>query len=163
MPSQRGLKSAGLLMYRVNNKKIELFLGHHGGPQWKGKDNGAWDIPKGETDGETDYLKVAKREFYEETGIEASGIFIELGSTFNKWGKEIFIWAFEGNGKEKFVKSNTFELEWPVGSGEIKEFPEIDRAEYMNLEKVKIKGHGYIQVFVDRLAQKLKERQRKLF
>jgi len=38
--------SAGLLMYRKIQKRLEVFLVHPGGPFWVKKDLGAWSIPK---------------------------------------------------------------------------------------------------------------------
>jgi predicted NUDIX family NTP pyrophosphohydrolase len=158
--------SAGMLMFTRNKTEIKVFLAHHGGPEWEAHDTGAWDLPKGQIEeGEKDLLEVAKREFFEETGIKPFGKFMELGSTFNKWGKEIFIWAFEGKGDEKFISSNTFEMEYPKGSGKIMSFPEMDKGEYLRLKEVKIKGHSYIQVFIERLIEKLDSasKQKKLF
>ncbi len=43
-------QSAGILAYRVRNNKVEIFLGHPGGPFHKNKDLGSWSIPKGEVD-----------------------------------------------------------------------------------------------------------------
>ncbi|HYE55791.1 MAG TPA: NUDIX domain-containing protein, partial [Chitinophagaceae bacterium] len=70
------IRSAGILLYRRKNKKLEVLLVHPGGPFWANKDAGAWSIPKGEyTDGE-DALEAAKREFEEETGTAIDGQFI---------------------------------------------------------------------------------------
>lgn len=147
-------KAAGMLMFIRNKKEIKIFLCHHGGPEWEGIDIGGWDLPKGEIEiGEDNAFEVAKREFFEECGIKPFGKCTSLGSTFNKWGKEIFIWAFEGKGDEKFVSSNTFEMEWPKGSGKIGSFPEMDKGGYFDLKDVKINGHSYIQVFVQRLLE----------
>ncbi len=80
--------SAGLLMYRMKNNQLEIFLVHPGGPFWKGKDEGAWSIPKGEVEEGEDFFKCAKREFEEETGIKVKAEkFIELGSVKQKLGK----------------------------------------------------------------------------
>ena len=68
--------SAGILVYRVKNKKIEVFLCHPGGPFYKNKDNAVWTIPKGEFDENEEPFTAAKREFKEETGQEISGDFI---------------------------------------------------------------------------------------
>jgi len=166
MASSKGKKSAGILLfYRNKDKGLMVFLIHHGGPLWEGKENGAYDIPKGEPDGNTDLLEVAKREFFEETGIKIDGKFIDLGSTFNKWGKEIFIWAIKGKGNEKFIKSNLFEMEWPKGSGKLQSFPEADKGKYMDLKEAKVKGHSYTSYFFDKLIKTLSENkeQKKLF
>src|ERR1700709_98570 len=61
--------SAGLLLYRVSDQALQVFLAHPGGPLWAKKDLGAWSIPKGEFDPvEEEALAAAQREFAEETG-----------------------------------------------------------------------------------------------
>ena len=65
--------SAGILLYRLQDGKIEVFLVHPGGPFWAKKDEGVWSIPKGEYEAGEDPLAVAKREFQEETGFEIDG------------------------------------------------------------------------------------------
>ncbi len=121
--------SAGLLMYRVRNGRLEVFLAHPGGPFFKNKDRGYWSIPKGEIDSEEGALDAAIREFTEETGIIPAGDFIPLGSVVQKSGKIVHAWAFAGDWDERTpIVSNTFEMEWPPHSGKTQQFPEIDRA-----------------------------------
>jgi predicted NUDIX family NTP pyrophosphohydrolase len=55
--------SAGLLMYRFQEGKLQVLLAHPGGPFFKNKDEGAWTIPKGEIEPGEDLLEAAKREF----------------------------------------------------------------------------------------------------
>jgi len=58
---------------------------------------GAWSIPKGEfVDGE-DPLVAARREFYEETGVQLDGKFTELSPIKLKSGKTVFAWAVRAN------------------------------------------------------------------
>src|SRR4051812_25902050 len=87
-----GLKarvSAGLLLYRVREGQLEVFLAHPGGPFFAHKDDGHWTIPKGEVESGEDLLATAIREVQEETGIaiERTKAFIELGSIRQKGGK----------------------------------------------------------------------------
>ena len=63
-------QSAGLLMFRMRNAELEFLLVHPGGPFWKGKDAGAWTIPKGEVQSGEDPLGAAQREFQEELGLK---------------------------------------------------------------------------------------------
>src|SRR3954465_12617541 len=102
-------KSAGILLYRIRNKKMEVLLVHPGGPFWKNKDEGAWTIPKGEADDNEDLLATAIREFEEETGTALKGSFIELTPVKQKSGKLVYAWAIEGDLNEKKISSNTFE------------------------------------------------------
>lgn len=132
-------KSAGILVYRHINKKIEFFLVHPGGPLWAKKDAGAWSIPKGEYEDGEDPLQAARREFEEETGQTVSGKFIELSPFKLKSGKTIYAWAVEGNVDEENIRSNTFEMEWPPRSGKRRAFPEVDRAGWFDAETAKEK------------------------
>jgi predicted NUDIX family NTP pyrophosphohydrolase len=132
-------KSAGLLMYRFRNKTLEVFLVHPGGPFWARKDPGAWSIPKGEYDPGEIPLHAAKREFKEETGLDAQGDFIGLTPIRQTGGKEITAWAFEGEIDPESVRSNTFSLEWPPKSGKFAEFPEVDRAAWYDMEEARVK------------------------
>ena len=128
-------KSAGLLLYRLRNGGIEVFLVHPGGPFWAKKDQGAWTIPKGEIEPDEEPLQAAIREFAEETGTAVSGAFRPLPSCRQAGGKTIFAWAIEGAIDAEAVKSNTFEMEWPPRSGKRRAFPEVDRAQWFALDE----------------------------
>jgi len=132
-------KSAGILLYKKENKTLKIFLVHPGGPFWAKKDDGAWSIPKGEFDDGEDPLGAAKREFEEETGIKISGGFLELDPIKQKSGKIVYAWAVEGDVDVSKIKSNEFEMEWPPKSGKMKTFPEIDKAAWFNLNEAKKK------------------------
>lgn len=126
--------SAGLLMYRFKNDKLEVFLVHPGGPYWAKKDIGAWSIPKGEYSEGEDPFAVAQREFHEETGYEAEGEFKQLSPLKQPSGKIITAWAAEGDFPTERMKSNTFAMEWLPRSGKQAEFPEVDRAEWVTTD-----------------------------
>ncbi|HYV26413.1 MAG TPA: NUDIX domain-containing protein [Candidatus Eisenbacteria bacterium] len=144
--------SAGLLMYRVRNGEIEVFLAHPGGPFFQKKDDGHWTIPKGEVDQNDGLLETARREFQEEVGIEPGGEFLPLGSIRQKGGKSVHAWAFEGDCAEaRSFRSNTFKMEWPPGSGALAEFPEVDRAEFFPLEDARKKIKETQRPLLDRL------------
>jgi len=127
-------ESAGLLMYRRREGRLQVFLVHPGGPFWKRKDAGAWTIPKGEYLPGEDAMAAAKREFQEETGLTAFGELVELPSITQRSGKVVHAWAFAGDADPDSIRSNTFELEWPPGSGRWQSFPEVDRAAWFDLE-----------------------------
>ncbi|MFH1921758.1 MAG: NUDIX domain-containing protein [Planctomycetota bacterium] len=131
--------SAGLLLYRNKAEAIEVLLAHPGDPFFRNKDEGSWSIPKGEPDSEEDLLLTAQREFEEETGLKAIGPFIPLKPVKQKGGKIVHAWAFEGDCDPSTIKSNTFTMEWPPKSGRQAEFPEIDRAEFFEIETAKRK------------------------
>ncbi len=124
-------------MYRENERGIEVFLIHPGGPFWANKDLGAWSIPKGEPDADEPPLAAAIREFEEETGIKPSGAFVELTPVRQKAGKTVLAWAFEGDADPGAIRSNSFRMEWPPQSGSWKEFPEVDRAAWFPLAEAR--------------------------
>ena len=131
--SPRSRISAGLLMFRRKRGAFEVLLAHPGGPFFTRKDDGAWTIPKGEAALGEDLLTRAQIEFEEEVGLRPESFqgWIELGSIKQKGGKIVHAWAFEGDLPESFeVKSNLFEMEWPLGSGRRQSFPEVDQAKF---------------------------------
>jgi predicted NUDIX family NTP pyrophosphohydrolase len=132
-------ESAGLLMYRLRDSTLEVFLVHPGGPYWAKKDLGAWSIPKGEFEEGEDRLDVAKREFQEETGFPSVGNFIALTPIKQMGGKLVYGWAVRGDCDAKAIRSNTFSMEWPPRSGKRREFPEVDRAEWFTIAVAKEK------------------------
>jgi predicted NUDIX family NTP pyrophosphohydrolase len=148
-------QSAGLLLYRVTNKNLEVFLAHPGGPFYTKKDLGSWSIPKGEFNEEEQPLDAAKREFFEETGLSVSGEFDELTPIKQKSGKKVFAWAVECNVDSSQVKSNTFAIEFPPKTGKMQEFPEIDRAEWFSVPIAKQKIISYQVDLISELAKKL--------
>jgi predicted NUDIX family NTP pyrophosphohydrolase len=119
--------SAGLLLYRRPRGALELFLAHPGGPFWRGRDLGAWTIPKGVVAPGEELLHAARREFEEETGIVPHEPFLPLGSVRQKAGKVIHAWAWEGDADPATIVSNSTSCEWPRGSGRSLTFPEVDR------------------------------------
>jgi predicted NUDIX family NTP pyrophosphohydrolase len=154
-------KSAGLLMYRFRRGALEVFLVHPGGPFWANKDEGAWSLPKGEYGPDEDPFEVAGREFQEETGFAARGEFLPLTPLKQPSGKIISAWAFEGDCDAEAVKSNTFSLEWPPNSGQIQEFPEVDRGGWFPLDRAKEKITKGQKGFLEELANILRARGRK--
>src|SRR4051794_11547667 len=102
-----GKKSAGILLYRFNNKVPEVMLVHPGGPFWAKKDKGVWSIPKGEFDDDEDALHAAKREFEEELGSPVlSEHFIELAPVKSKSNKTVYCFAAQEDFNTENIKSN---------------------------------------------------------
>jgi predicted NUDIX family NTP pyrophosphohydrolase len=142
-------------MYRRRGGTIEVLLAHPGGPFWKNKDDGGWSIPKGEYSEGESALDAARREFREETGFEPGADFVSLGEIRQPSGKIISLWAFEGDCDPAKLRSNTFEMEWPPKSGRMREFPEVDRADWFSLAAARRKLLKGQLGFLDRLAAKL--------
>jgi predicted NUDIX family NTP pyrophosphohydrolase len=132
--------SAGVLLYRIRDGVVEVLLAHPGGPFWARKDDGAWSIPKGEyTDGE-DPLAAAQREFAEELGLPVpAGPRLDLGVLKQPSGKVVTAFAVRGDLDVTDTRSNTFELEWPKGSGTVREFPEVDRVGWFPVTQARTK------------------------
>jgi len=152
-------RSAGLLMYRLRDGFLEVFLVHPGGPFWAKKDLGAWSIPKGEYGPEETPLDAARREFGEETACPSEGELLPLTPLKQPSGKLIAAWAFQGDCDAGSIQSNTFSLEWPPGSGRRQEFPEVDRASWFTLEKAREKiAQGQVG-FLEELQQILKRQK----
>jgi predicted NUDIX family NTP pyrophosphohydrolase len=142
-------KSAGLLVYRLKNKTLEVFLVHPGGPFYIKKDLETWSIPKGEYEESEDPLQAAIREFREETGQVISGDFTALTPITQKGGKHVLAWAVEGDIDETQVQSNTFQMEWPPKSGKMKDFPEVDKGAWFvvpeAMKKINPKQSGLVE------------------
>lgn len=148
-------RSAGVLLYRKASSAVpELLIVHMGGPFWKNKDAGGWSIPKGELEEGDEPLSVALREFEEEMGSPPPSVeLVELGEVRQPSGKRIVVFAGEADFDAEGIRSNTFTLEWPRGSGTQQEFPEIDRAAWVSAEDARVKlVKGQIE-FVDRLLE----------
>lgn len=147
-------KSAGLLMYRrAGAGALEVLLAHPGGPFWRGKEDGAWTIPKGEYEDDEQPLAAAIREFGEETGFDVSPPFLALGEIAQKSGKRITAWAFEGECDPARLRCNSFEIEWPPRSGRRQSFPEIDRVQWFTLDTARQKINPAQRALLERLAQ----------
>jgi predicted NUDIX family NTP pyrophosphohydrolase len=126
-------RSAGLVLYRLLDGRPEVLIAHMGGPFFARKDDGAWSIIKGEYEEGEDPYAAARREFEEETGFPPPpGEPLQLGEVRHGSGKRVTAWALEGDFDPSRLRSNTFVIEWPRGSGEQRAFPEIDRAAWFD-------------------------------
>lgn len=132
-------KAAGILLYRIRKDELEVLLVHPGGPYYKRIDDGIWSIPKGLYEPGEDPLDAARREFNEETGGTVSGPYKLLPEVKYSSGKRLTVYACKGEFELEQFKSNSFELEWPPGSGILQAFPEADRAGWFNIENAKQK------------------------
>jgi predicted NUDIX family NTP pyrophosphohydrolase len=150
------LTSAGILPYRLKSGRLQVLLVHPGGPFWAKKDLGSWSIAKGEYVEAEDPLQAALREFFEETGHRPTGPFFPLSPRKQPSGKIVDAWAAESDWNASNLVSNTFTMEWPKGSGKVREFPEVDRAEWFDIVEAARRILPGQRGFLDELYEKLK-------
>jgi len=146
-------QSAGLLLYRFRERRLEVLLVHPGGPLWARKDAGAWSVPKGEAAPGEDLLTRAKLEFAEETGFAAPDHVRALRPIKQAGGKIVHAWAAEGECDVAALRSNSFTLEWPPRSGRQQTFPEVDRAAWFALGEAREKINKGQSARLDQLEQ----------
>jgi len=150
-------RSAGLLLYRLREGQLQVFLVHPGGPFWKNKDEGSWMIPKGEIEEGEDALPAAQREFREETGFEPpEPPYHALPIIKQRGGKVVEAFAVEGECDPGQLKSNTFEMEWPPKSGQQQAFPEVDRGAWFELPAAERKILKSQRPLLDALGEAIK-------
>jgi predicted NUDIX family NTP pyrophosphohydrolase len=146
--------SAGLLVFR-RTPRLEVLLGHPGGPFWARKDEGAWSIPKGLVGSDGDLAAAARRELAEETSFIADGPLVPLKPVRQKSGKIVHAFALEADFDVAQFASNTFEIEWPPRSGRRRAFPEIDRIGYFAIDEAMRKILAYQQPFIGELIERI--------
>ena len=134
---------------------MEVFLVHPGGPFWVNKDEHAWSVAKGEVEPDEDLLYAAHREFSEETGLTLAGRAIPLAPVRQASGKLVHVWAIEADIDPSVVQSNSFPLELPPRSGQVRQFPEVDRAAWFDLAEARSKIHKGQGAILSDLERKL--------
>ena len=147
--------SAGILLYRQGAEGLQVLLVHPGGPYWKKRDAGAWQIPKGKIDEGEQLLDAALREFEEELGVSLEGEPRALTRIRQAAGKWVDAFAIEGELDCDAIVSNMFEMEWPPRSGRMESFPEIDRARWFTLREARDKMLASQQPLLDELEAML--------
>jgi predicted NUDIX family NTP pyrophosphohydrolase len=147
----RTAPSAGVLIFRRISGKLQVLLAHPGGPYWRHKTVGAWQLPKGQIEPGENAAATARREAAEELGIALIGDLVPLGSIRQAGGKTVHAFAIEQDVECAAIVSNRFELEWPPGSGRIETFPEIDAARWMTLAEARAMMLASQRPLLDRL------------
>ena len=142
------VRSAGLLPFR-NNSHLEVLIAHPGGPWFARKDLGAWSLVKGLVKPDEDDMAAARREFEEETGwTTPPGTWVPLGETKLKSRKIVVAWAIEADLDLETFDPGTFTMNG-------REYPEVDRVEWMAPDLARRKLNPAQVVFVDRLEKHL--------
>jgi predicted NUDIX family NTP pyrophosphohydrolase len=124
-------RSAGILLYRRGVGGVEVLLIKPGGPFWRGRDAGAWMIPKGAFEPGESALDAALREFEEETGTRLDAPPVPLATIRQSGGKIVEAFAAEGDLDASAIRSIDFETEWPPRSGRRQRYPEAEEARWM--------------------------------
>jgi predicted NUDIX family NTP pyrophosphohydrolase len=150
-------ESAGLMMFRRQEGRLEVLLAHPGGPFWRSRQEGAWTIPKGGVQEGESTLETATREFLEETGVQACGPYLPLGQITQKSGKVVHAFAFEGTCDTAALVSMETTTEWPPKSGRIIPIPEIDEIRFVSIGEARKLLNPAQVVLVDRLLSTLAE------
>jgi len=146
--------SAGVLAWRRRPGGPEYLLVHPGGPFWARKDVAGWSIPKGLVDEGEDTWAAAQREFAEELGQPISGPAEPLSPCRTPGGKLILAWLVEADLDVATLASNSFEMEWPRGSGTRVSFPEVDKADWFDGETALSKVHkGQQPILLEAIAR----------
>lgn len=151
---KRERRSAGLLLFRHTDEGLEVLLGHMGGPFFAKRDAGAWTVPKGEYEPDEPAWEAARREFREELGLPPpDGEAVPLGEVKQAGGKIVTVWAVEADLDPATVVPGTFVMEWPPRSGRTQEFPELDRVEWLGVDRAREVVVKAQASFLDRLAE----------
>lgn len=154
-PSGMARLSAGILLFDRSGTALRVLLVHPGGPFWARKDAGAWTLPKGEYEPPEAPETAARRELAEETGLVLDGALIPLGEVRQASGKRVIAFAAEAAFDPSDLASNRFDLEWPPKSGRTQSFPEVDRAEWFDIDTARKKMIPAQVAFIDRLLARL--------
>ncbi|MFI6123944.1 NUDIX domain-containing protein [Streptomyces sp. NPDC051064] len=156
-------RSAGLLLFRIvagddGRPDAEVLIGHMGGPFWARRESAAWSIPKGEYEADEEPAAAARREFEEELGLPLpDGAWVPLGETRQFGGKTVTVWAVEAEVDPDEATPGTFTMEWPRGSGVLREFPEMDRFAWCAPDDALERLVAGQRVFVERLRAHVRE------
>ena len=148
--------SAGILLFRQSDGKVEVLLIKPGGPFWRNKDAGAWMIPKGAIEPGETAADAAIREFEEEIGLPLERVPFPLCSVKQAGGKLVEVFAVEGDLDPAAIVSIHFEMEWPPKSGEWQAFPEAEEARWMSIADARRVMLPSQLPILDALEEKLK-------
>lgn len=148
--------SAGILLFRDRHGTPEVLLIKPGGPFWRGKDAGAWMIPKGMVERGEAPAEAALREFEEETGTRLDVVPFPLAKVRQSGGKMVEAFAVEGDLDPAAIKSNEFELEWPPRTGRRQRFPECAEARWMTFGEARAMMLPSQLPLLDALEERLK-------
>lgn len=128
--------SAGTLLYRLRDGRLEVLLVH---PSGNYNRRAPWGIPKGVPDQGEELETAARRETREETGVQPAELF-SLG-TIQYLKSRKLVHCFAGPAPEDAAPRCA---SW-----------EVDRAEFVPLDQARTLIHPDQRPFLDRLCEKL--------
>lgn len=149
-------KSAGILVYKIENKVLKVLLCHPGGPYWKNKKIHSWSIPKGEKNSKEKIIDASIREFKEETNLEIKSNLKYLASKKVNNNKLLIVFYTEFNYNLDNCFSNKFRMEFPKNSGLFKEFYEMDDYKWFNIDEAYKMIFNNQIYFLDKLVENIK-------
>lgn len=154
------IHSAGLLIFDFFDDELKVLLVHPGGPYWTNKQEEGWGIPKGKMKEGESVWDTAVRETQEEIGQlplpVPSEMMFDLGSIKQSSKKTVHCVAVKGRPKNE-LRSMTVKLEWPKGSGQEVEAPEIEEMRWFTPKDAKSVIIYKQYVFIERLVDKINE------
>jgi len=128
-------ESAGTLLYRSNGGQIAVLIVH---PSGNYNRRAPWSIPKGLPDEGESLEAAARRETLEETGLEAGALQPIGNILYQKSRKRVH--AFSGECSEGTPRCASWE---------------VDRAEFVPIERARELLHPDQRPFLDRLEELL--------
>jgi predicted NUDIX family NTP pyrophosphohydrolase len=142
-----------LLLYARAQRGLRVLLTHRGGPWFATKDRGVWSVPHVLLEAEAQPLSEARSRFEQVLGVEVpAGPVCDLGHVTLKSKTRLQVFALEAELGPVLRAGTTFELEWPPASGRTRRFPDVDRAEWFELEtarsKLTLAQHPFLQRLV---------------
>src|SRR4051812_47143294 len=149
-------RSAGVLIYRRFPAGLQVLLVRPGGPFWRNKERGVWQIPKGEYAADEEPAACALREVEEELGLALTAPLQPLGEIRQAGGKHVTAFAAEQDVHAETIVSNTFELEWPPKSGRKQAFPEVESARWLTIDQARLAILPSQEPLLDRLVALLR-------
>jgi predicted NUDIX family NTP pyrophosphohydrolase len=154
---QRVKLSAGTLLYQLLPGGLRVMLAHPGGPYFAKKDLKAWTIPKGLVNPGEEIAAAALREFAEEVGWQLAGELFPIGEVTLPSRKRVIGVAKRTDESETVMlarfEPGTFTMPWPPRSGQLAEFPEVDRVEFFSISEAASRIHPAQVKFLDRLSE----------
>lgn len=81
---------------------------------------------------------------------------LDLGSVRQRAGKLVRAWGARGDFDPQTLRSNTFTVRWPPRTGQLVVFPEVDRAEWFELEEAARRMNAAQTPLLGRLVEQLR-------